>query len=126
MKNFNEFGYHTKETLSESTKYTTIRLDDDDGLSNNFLEELNKYEDQTGKIITAPNGTNFTIKDENIIFGRKVFCPNIALGLTAVGFNIYNAGNHMTVSEKFEVIKDTNMEFYLCCSEHCDTHRKFQ
>jgi hypothetical protein len=50
---------------------------------------------------------------------------NLALGLTAIGFNIYKAGHHMKVHEKHRVIYDNMPDaFFLSCSEMSNTQRK--
>jgi hypothetical protein len=125
VKNFEEFNIHRSNFLDKCTNYTTIRIDDDDGLSENFLEELNKYSGQSGKIITAPNGIKFTIRDNEIVFGEKYYSECLALGLTAIGFDIYGAGDHTAINEIFKIIVDDNMSYKLCCSDFCDTRREF-
>jgi hypothetical protein len=115
-----------KDILKDKSNYTSMRLDDDDGLCSQFLENINKYSDQKNKIISFPNGIRYTINNNKILFGSKIILPKLALGLTAIGFNIYTAGDHRKVDEKYEVIYDnTNDSYFVCCSEFCDTKRKF-
>jgi hypothetical protein len=126
VKDFKDMRIRRKEVLKDKNNYTTMRLDDDDGISYNFLELLNQYSDQTNKIVSFPNGTRYTVENNNIILGSKISWPKIGLGLTAVGFDIYSAGNHVKVDEKYEVIYDnTENSYFLCCSEFCDSQRKF-
>jgi hypothetical protein len=108
-------------------KYCTIRLDDDDGLSDNFIENLQKYKTIDKVIISHPNGTMVTIKDDKVISGKKVSRLNNAQGLCAIGMNIYSCGNHTKVVEKYRVIYDNNPDMYLvnCDEEYTDTKRKF-
>jgi len=126
VNDFRDMTIRKKEVLKDKSHYTTMRLDDDDGISYNFLELLKQYSDQTNKIVSFPNGTRYTVKNNNIILGSKISWPKIGLGLTAVGFDIYSAGNHVKVDEKYEVIYDnTENSYFLCCSEFCDTKREF-
>jgi len=108
-------------------KYCTIRLDDDDGLSDNFIENLQKYKNRDKVIISHPNGTMVTIKCDKVISGKKVSRLNNAQGLCAIGMNIYSCGNHTKVAEKYRVIYDNTPDMYLvnCDEEYSDTKRKF-
>jgi hypothetical protein len=127
VNHFRDMWISKKEILKNKNNYTTIRLDDDDGLSPKFLENINKYSNQKNKIISFPNGIKYTIDHKNdIIFGSKISWPKIALGLTAIEFDIYLAGNHMKIDKKYEIIYDNTKDSYLvCCSKFCDTKRPF-
>jgi len=126
VNDFRDMGIRRKEILTNKNNYTTIRLDDDDGISANFLELLNRHSDKKNKIISFPNGVRYTMQNNNIVFGSKISWPKIALGLTAIGFDIYSAGNHTNVDKKYEIIYDNTENTYcLCCSEFCDTKRRF-
>jgi hypothetical protein len=126
VNDFRDMGIRRKEILTNKNNYTTIRLDDDDGISANFLELLNRHSDKKNKIISFPNGVRYTMQNNNIVFGSKISWPKIALGLTAIEFDIYSAGNHTNVDKKYEVIYDnTENTYYLCCSKFCDTKREF-
>ena len=116
----------TSDLVKDKTLYTTLNIDDDDGLAPGFLLRLNSYMSQTGKVITFPRGTLYTIENGNLVFGGKHVYRNINLGLTAIEFNVFKAGNHYTVDERYEVIVDDTPDMYwVCCSEVCDTKRKF-
>ena len=106
--------------------YATVRLDDDDGLNENFCSILIKYEDEINKIISFPNGQSIILDNNNILYGKKIFYKNIALGLSAINFNIFRSGNHNLVFQKYSVIYDETPEmYYLNCGEYCDTQRSF-
>ena len=108
------------------SKYCTVRLDDDDGLSPYFIESLNKYKNHDKVIISHVNGTTITMKNNKIIYGSDVSRKNNSQGLCAIGMNIYMCGNHNKVSNKYNVIYDYTPNMYLLhCSKFTVTSRKF-
>lgn len=119
FKNFNKIDY--------VPNYCTVRLDDDDGISAIFIEKLNKYSNEKGKIISFTTGTKFTIQNDTIIKSRSKRVDRLnAQGMTAIEMNIYSCGNHAKVNKKFPVIYDKTPNMYLvCCSEYCSTGRAF-
>lgn len=129
IKNFYEMEVDLNRRLRGKTNYTTLRIDDDDGLCNKFLEEINKYAAKSsakGTIISIPRGRLYTIRGNKIIYGSSVFSKRIALGLTAVGFNIMDAGIHTQVNKKYKVIYPTMKDAYsLFASKESLTKRKF-
>jgi len=126
VKNFQDMDTYLEKQLQDVNNYTTIRLDDDDGLCNTYLEELNKYKNNNNCIISFPNGIKFKLIDNQIIYGLKSIFKKNAQGMTAINFNIFNAGNHMLVDKKYNVIYDNYEDaYFLCCSEYCDTKRNF-
>jgi Putative rhamnosyl transferase len=127
VKSFKYFDKSVDNVTKNKTfKYCTIRLDDDDGLSANFIENLQKYKNEDKTIISHPKGTRVTIKDDKLVLGKKISKLNNAQGLCGIGMNIYSCGNHMKVAEKFKVIYDNTPNMYLVnCDYHCDTKRKF-
>tara|TARA_B100001057_G_C22471308_1_gene802765 strand:+ start:18 stop:671 length:654 start_codon:yes stop_codon:yes gene_type:complete len=121
INSFKEFNKSNKI----NDKYCTVRLDDDDGLTENFVKILQKYKHKTNEIISFPKGTKFTISNNKIILGDKIECKNIALGLCAIDMDIYKCGNHTKINNKFKVTYDMTPDIYLQnCSEFCDTERK--
>lgn len=128
VKNFYEMEADLDKRLRGKKHYTTLRIDDDDGLSNKFLEEINKYATpkNKGSIISIPRGRLYTIRGKKIIYGSSVFSKRIALGLTAIGFNIMDAGIHTQVNKKYKVIYPTMKDAYsLFASRQSLTKRKF-
>lgn len=121
IKSFKEFN----KTEFTGDQYCTIRLDDDDALNSNFIEKTKKYK-KNESILSFPRGQKITIKNNKIIYGDKTNIKNIALGLCAIGMNIYNCGNHTKVHEKYNVIYDNTPNMYLLyCSKNTDTGRVF-
>ena len=127
VHNFPQLERHTRDTIKDKTNFTTMRLDDDDGLFPNFLERLNQYVDQRGKIVSFPVGRRYCLEDGNVKLGTRIKLETPAVGLTAIGFDIFTSGGHDTVREKYQVIEDDTCEMYwLCCSDVCDTKRVFK
>ena len=121
-----KIGQYIGNKLKDEKNYCTIRIDDDDGLSPDFLMNLQKYENETGKIVSFPYGRYFRLTDE-IEYGNIQYFPKQSAGLCGIGLNIFSAGNHRKVNEKFEVIYDNTPEsYYVCCSNFCVTKRKFR
>ena len=120
FKEFNKIDY-------SNSKYCTIRLDDDDGLSINFIKNLHKYKDKSNVIISHINGMNITLQGSKIIHGGKCKKKNNAHGLCAIDMNIHSCGNHTKVNEKYNVIYDKTPDMYFRnCSKFCHTKRKFK
>ena len=102
IKSFEEFN--KSNTIND--KYCTVRLDDDDGLNENFVKILQQYKDKTKEIISFPKGKKYTISNNEIIYGENVEIKNIALGLCAIDMNIHKCGNHTKINDKFKVTYD--------------------
>jgi hypothetical protein len=121
IKSFKEFN-----NITFNDDYCTMRLDDDDGLSPQFIENLQQYKNKSNTIISHPNGKYVTIQDDKVVIGKTVSLPNCALGLCAIGMNIHECGNHTKVAEKFSVIYDNTPDMYMINANiHCDSSRKF-
>ena len=126
IKDFNEMNKDLDDKLDKKENYTTLRLDDDDGLNLKFLEILNTYKDKKGSIISFPYGRKFKLNNTIIYNNKSYYQKNIGLGLTAIGFNIFTAGNHNKVNENYTVYYNNLKDAYdLCSSKFCDTKRKF-
>jgi len=122
VKDFKEFNNSVNYKLSNEKNYSTVRLDDDDGIHKDFLLNLNKYENKKNVIISYPKGVLFTIIRGKIINLVPVNNPNNAQGLTALGMNIYLCGDHSKVSEKYNVIyDDLDKAYYICKSKYSDS-----
>ena len=121
IKSFDEFN----KIEYINSKYCTMRLDDDDGLSVKFIESINQYKNLDKVIISHPHGVKFTLQNNYVIYGNKIFIKKIALGLCAIGMNIYECGDHTKVDKKFKVLYDIKPRMYIMnCSEFCDSQRK--
>jgi len=126
VENFKDMFSDVKQRLKKVDNYISLRLDDDDGLNPQFLETLNKY-NTPGTIVSFPKGLKFKYKNGNIIFNKRpVYEKRVAAGLAAINFNVYDAGPHTTVHERYPVIYDMlDKAYFICASEFCDTSRKF-
>jgi hypothetical protein len=126
VNDFYEMETDLTKQLHGKKHYTTIRIDDDDGLHPGFLEQINKYACFQGSIISMPYGHLYTIRNNKIIYGSKINKKCIALGLTAIGFNIYSTGIHTEVDQHYNVIYDTMQNAYsLFASKLTLTKRNF-
>lgn len=68
------------------------------------------------------NGRN----NEWVCIGEQYTRFNIAVGLCAIGMNIYNCGNHTTINKRYNIIYNNQPDMYLLnCSEYCDSIRTF-
>lgn len=120
IESFKEFIF----TPEREEPYCTVRLDDDDGLHANFLTNLQKYKTYNGTIISHSHGLKYRLKEGNVELGSPIVYKNIALGLCAIGKNIYECGAHTEIAEKHKVIYDETPDmYYLCYSELCDSKR---
>jgi len=126
-KKYKILASHKFNIIKNEKSYATVWLDDDDGLSPNFLMNVNKYENETGKIVSFPIGIDYTVINNTLLYGKNRDFKNIALGITAIGFNIFMVpGCHTKFNTIREVIYDYTPEsYYVCCSEFCNTKRKF-
>jgi hypothetical protein len=128
VNSFSEFSSNLKLFFKNKENYFSIRLDDDDGLRLNFLQNLQKYKSHKNCIISTPRGIQFTIgKNNKIILGKEKNIKLIALGLAANNMDLYNCGDHTKLDKKFKVIYDNMPKAYLlCCSpEFCFSKRRF-
>ena len=118
--------YNQVEQYKYIENYATVRLDDDDILCRNFSKILNKYSDQSGKVISFPNGNEYLIKKGRKKIGKKLNLKNLALGLSGININIYNCGDHSNINTRYKVIYDLTPKVYLLnCSNFCDTKRQY-
>jgi len=127
VRTFAEMNEDIAKRIKDSASFTTIRLDDDDGLHPKFLETLNQYEKDVGSIVSMPNGRKYKLEGDRIVFHKdRIHRKHIALGLTAIGFNIFTAGNHTRVHDHHRVLYNSLRDAYsVCASEFCDTKRPF-
>ena len=125
IPSFKEFNQWKPEPNVSS--YCTIRLDDDDGLHTSFFQQLQKYKKYNKCIVSFPMGKRVSIQNGNIKYGSVYKARNIAIGLCAIGMNIYHCGEHTKVHQKYKVFYNNTPRMYLInCSPYCDTKRGFR
>jgi hypothetical protein len=125
VKNFSEFFEKTSSYNYEKT-FATVRIDDDDGLSNCFVDKLQQYSKKVGSIVSFTEGKLAKYVNGKLIIGKKVSEKNNAQGLAGIGINIYNCGSHSDIDKRFNVIYDRCPDmFFLTCSPFTDTQRGF-
>nr|WP_298410322.1 glycosyltransferase [uncultured Halomonas sp.] len=107
--------------MGEDVVYSTIRLDDDDAVSKNYLELLSGYLNHgfVGYCISFSSGYGAIVNDEKITEIYKICVPKIAIGIAWINFfdaagstfehtevSVYSLGNHMKVDEKVPTVID--------------------
>lgn len=118
------------ENFDEQVCYSTTRLDDDDALSNDFLNELNRYLDPKYNGFCVSFGKGY-IGIFNEKYGgyesfHQDYFPKIAIGLSLINtfdpsnkhlFNekitIFNCGNHRKVDYESPTILESTIPLYL-------------
>lgn len=124
MKDFRQLAHKIQQQYPH---FASVRLDDDDGLSPDYVNILSTFEHEKSKFISFPNGQLVTLdKNDNIIYGEKIHYKRNAFGLAAINFNVFSC-NHTKIHQFYDVIYPENKDmFFAFCSDVCDTKRKFR
>lgn len=116
--------------FKEEVCYSTIRLDDDDALTSNFLSSFNKYinPEYVGFCISYGKGYTGIINDKIAKFEsfHENYSPKIALGLSFINtfdpktntfgnenISIFSNGSHTKVDQSSPTILDSVIPMYL-------------
>lgn len=109
--------------------FATVRIDDDDGVSSDYVSALSNYltESLSGHLISFSYGLECYVKDcgKDFEHPRHLYFPKNAQGLAYInaydsenGFSedktihVFNTGNHTTVDERFPVIIDARRPMF--------------
>lgn len=113
---------------NETEPYITSRIDDDDGISFDFVSEILQYLPLKDHIINFVNGRITYLQKDTIQFGKEIQYYNNSVGLSAVNRNIFSCGNHVKIHRKNNIIYNTKkLMFFLTHDENlCDTKRKLK
>jgi len=111
--------------------FATVRLDDDDGLAAHYCATLAKYASASpGEIVSFVSGRYVGVRvvEENtavtFALGKISQAPYNAFGTAMIGGNVYRAGNHRRLAERFVVHLDQTPEMWLAaCSHLSDSQR---
>jgi hypothetical protein len=111
--------------------FATVRLDDDDGLAANYCATLAGYAHlNPGEIVSFVSGRHVGVRliEGNtaaaFALGKVVYAPYNAFGTAMIGGNVYRAGNHRRLAERFVVHLDQTPEMWLAaCSHLTDSQR---
>jgi hypothetical protein len=124
IKDFQQLVQKIQQRYSD---YASVRLDDDDGLSPEYVAILSRFQEEKLKFISFPNGQLVTLdNNNNIIYGAKLHYKRNAFGLAAINFNVFSY-NHTKIHQFRDVIYPENEDmYYAFCSDVCDTQRKFR
>jgi hypothetical protein len=111
--------------------YATVRLDDDDYLAPSFFRHLSSYSEHQGQIVSFISGRHVSVsldarsQEVVMVVGQPVVEPYNAFGMSMIGGNIYAAGNHKRVAQKYVVHLDHTPDmWWATCSPVSDTWRK--
>jgi Putative rhamnosyl transferase len=125
VKDFSDF-FEKDSSYNYDNSFATVRIDDDDGLNNCFVERLQQYSENVGSIVSFTEGILVKYVKGRVVKGEKVSEKNIALGMAGIGIKIYNLGRHTTINNKYNVICDSTPDMFLLnCSPFTDTKRGF-
>lgn len=111
---------------NEDTLFVTMRMDDDDAISDKFYENIKKYADvkYAGFGVSFPNGYIGYIDENHKFLGfRNYKKPNIAIGLGYICFvdaglknnfkTIYCLGSHGSIDIRVPVINDSSFKSFV-------------
>lgn len=125
VDNFRDF-FRKHASYKYEQSFATVRLDDDDGLSECLVERLQKYSGNVGKVVSFTEGKRVKVAGERVVEGAAVSIQKIALGMAGIGLPIYNCGRHREIDTRYGVIYDaTPNMFLLGCSPFTDSQRRF-
>jgi len=124
VESFQEMNEDVEKEIKDKD-CTTLRLDDDDGLAPTFLEHLEPYTYRRGLIVSFPQGKRFSVRNGAVVFTETFRYPLLAIGLAAVGMNVYTCGSHCDLNKTYPVVYDERPDMWYCCaSEFQDTKTK--
>lgn len=124
-----------KDTLSniintEKKPYITSRIDDDDGISESFVDKILFYLPMDKHVINFINGrvSFYNEYTKDIEFGNFITYFNNSVGLSIINHNIFDLGNHIKIHNSNNIIYNNQKNmFYLTHDEKwCDTKRSIK
>lgn len=123
-----DFKSLSSRILEETPKpYISSRIDDDDGISENFVEQILFYIGMDKHIINFINGriSFYNQYTNDIEFGNSITYFNNSVGLSMINYNIFDLGNHIKIHNKNNIIYNNQKDmFYLTHDSNvCDTKR---
>lgn len=125
VRSFSEF-FEKDRSYNYDDSFATVRIDDDDGLNECFVEKLQQYSNNVGSIVCFTEGTLVKYVKGRLMMGEKISEKNNAQGLVGIGLAIYNSGRHSDIDTRYNVIYDHTPDmFLLTCSPFTDTKRGF-
>lgn len=125
VRDFKEF-FEKDLSYNYDNSFATVRIDDDDGLNNYFVEKLQQYSENVGSIVCFTEGTLVKYFKGRVVEGEKISEKNNAQGLVGIGVKIYSCGKHSDVDKRYNVIYDSTPDmFHMTCSPFTDTKRGF-
>ena len=118
-RDISRFLWKDLEMEQEDVLFSTVRLDDDDALANNFFEKMDSYfkEENVGFGLSFGNGYAGFYDFESGCYEKIVdyYSPKVAIGLSH--FNIYKYASRSFVSSKIRTIyharKHVTVDLYI-------------
>ena len=130
--NYQQIILEQLATYSENIHLATVRLDDDDALPINFLESIDKYNNECFKGLALSFGDGYAAiysnKLKKIEVFKKYYYPKVAIGFTY--FNkylhethslttkfptVYHLGKHSNSDTRVPVIVDSRIKGFIRC-----------
>ena len=128
VQDMKDFQHLVQQIQRQYSHYASVRLDDDDGLSLEYVDILSTFQNEKSKFISFSKGQLVTLNEDNdIVYGKKIDFKNNAFGLAAINRKVFTKCNHIKINEFYDVIYPENENmYYAFCSHVCDTEREFQ
>lgn len=120
-----EFIERTNKYPKEK-RYSTIRLDSDDGLTSNYIDTISHINNPNIVFGIKSGYITKLIDDNNIYIMNKTFEYLTSPGLGCVNNNIFSLGNHTKLHTKFNILDLSNygIKFLLSSGDHTVTSRQ--
>lgn len=131
---FHEMCDHYRAVLDKSDRYSTIRVDDDDGVPRDLLRNVETFAAQIPGpfLYTTPRICTVALDSAGTLnIGDVGEHPSqAASGMAAVDTDVYMLGTHTTIAARhpgLKIVRDHNADPILmsCHEDHCISLRKF-
>ncbi|MEZ2721693.1 glycosyltransferase [Paenalcaligenes hominis] len=130
IKDYSSFVKEDLMSLEKDSLYVTLRLDDDDALSDDFLYRVMSYMEESNKGFALSFNEGFSAKydtnENDFIEFYPLRVMNLAIGLGFINYynyeekkffknhvSIYDLGNHSFIDRKVPVIVDGRRPAYI-------------
>jgi hypothetical protein len=131
---FHEMCAHYRAVLDKSDRYSTIRVDDDDGVSRDLLQRVERLaaQDPSPFLYTVPRISTVALDPAGALQVGDVgeHPSQAASGMAAVDGDVYMLGTHTTIATRhpsLKIVRDYDADPILmsCHEDHCISLRRF-